>query len=123
MSIISIEDFSKKFGLRNRVVTLKSTGDQFKVRSLNMEQKRTIREENMSINLGVGRGQEEKQTALDLEGMVVDTIIAACQDPKFDENSRDWMLNSIDSNYINELFEAIDTPVKLATLTPEKLGN
>ena len=121
---ISKSDFRSRFGIKDRVVTLKTTGDRFKIRTLNMTQKRQIREDNIRLKFGLGKQSAVDNSAeLDVEGLTVDTIIAACQEPKFSESDRDWMLNSIDSTLIQELYEAIDTPVKISSLTDEKLGN
>ena len=118
---ISKDEFRKKFSLRTRNVTLKS-GETFQICALNMLQKRSIRQANMNLNLGLGKG-EQTTTNLDIEGMIVDTIIAACKAPQFDELDRDWMLEQIDSVYVQELYNEIEGPVKLNNVTEEVLGN
>jgi len=117
---ISKDQFRKNFCLRVRDVILDS-GEVFQITSLNMLQKREIREANMTIKIGA-RGEETK-TTLDVEGMIVDTIIASCRAPKFDELDKDWMLETISSEYIQDLYAKIETPVKLATMTEEEVKN
>tara|TARA_R100001132_G_C3232627_1_gene66580 strand:+ start:227 stop:607 length:381 start_codon:yes stop_codon:yes gene_type:complete len=123
-NFISKNDFRSKFGISDREIELASTGDKFKVRALNMVQKRQIRENNLTLNLVATKESGGDSSAqLDIEGLMVDTIIAACHDPNFGENDKDWMITGIDSTYLQELYDAIETPVKVATLTEPELGN
>lgn len=114
--------FRSKYGTRQRKITLKG-GEVFTIRSLNMTQKREIRESNMKIKFGIGKGAAAgSETTLDLEGLMIDTIIAACVDPSFDEHDREWFERDADSTFVQELYELIDTPVKLSDLNDETLG-
>ena len=118
---ISLSDFKSRFLLKNRTITL-STGDEFVIKPLNMMQKRTIREDNMKLNMVFGRKGESKEAQLDIEGMIIDTVIAASVEPKFNESDKEWMQSSMDSAILQELYEKIETPIKLANMDDVKLG-
>lgn len=119
---ISKNDFRQRYALRERTVTLKS-GDIFKVRGLNMKAKAEIRNENTHITLDSKGKAEFNRDSIDLEGMQVDTIIAACIEPKFDFSDREWMLEELDSTFIQELYEAIETPVQLTQMSEDDVKN
>lgn len=118
--------FKGKFGIKSRDVTLESTGDTLRVKPLSMVVKREIREANMrGAEVGkMARGDAtEAGRILDVESYMVDLIIASCQEPKFDETDKLWFMERADSNFVQELYGEIDTPVKLNQLDENTLGN
>ena len=55
---------------------------------------------------------------------MLDTIIAACVEPKFTSDDKNWMEEGIDAACLQDLYEKIETPVKLADLNDkEAMGN
>ena len=115
---LSKDDFRSRYGLKERTVTLKN-GEIFKIRSLNMLQKRSIRESNMTVNMT----SDGTKTNINIESLMIDTIVAACVEPSFNDGDIEWLQNGIDSTIINDLYQAIETPVKLAALADPEVAS
>lgn len=116
------EGFRSRFRVTERFVTIPSTGDVLKVKSLNMSTKRDIRESNMTAVESFPIKTVDAGRSLHIEGYMVDTIMAACIEPKFSEEDKLWMLENADGSYIQEIYALIDSPVKLMEATEASLG-
>jgi hypothetical protein len=116
--------FRKRYALRQRIITTKD-GSNFRITQIPLSNKRTIRENNMTLTFGAGRGEDrESSAALDVEGMMLDTIIACTLEPNFSEDDKVWMEEQTDAAIWQDLYEQIETPAKLVdTDDPTVAGN
>lgn len=111
------DEFRSLAKLDKRTVTF--AGKQIVVRTLSLNQKRAIREDNMIFSIEDGKPKQSINT----EKFMVDTIIASCVEPSFGDSDVDWMMNDSNGDFINELYTKIDSTVKLSDLDAKKLSS
>lgn len=115
--VITKDKFKELFKVANKKITL-ADGSEAVFRILNLEEMRTIRENNTNY---VTQSDGKIKTEIDSENFMIDTIIEASVDPKFTDDDRDYFMRTVDPSVVNDIFTKIQSPLKLENLNEKNL--